>query len=773
MWTERITIMTMLGLAASVGSGAAAQASETEKTFEYVIQPGDTCAGIAERLFGNKRRWDVIHKHNPGMGPTPHRLVPGKVLIMPKLDQGPDAELTDVRRTVQARAPKEPTWERANKGKELYRGWRVNTLERASADVTFEDGSLVQMRQNTLVIIYGGVYRDARRKTTEASLERGTLRSRLSEFRLDVKTPTAEAGLENGSSVVSVEADGTSLLSNHEGGEAQFKVAMGQAVRVKPGFGSKARKGDRRPSKPTPLPPTPVWLADLASMFTGIRSDGGSVRGAWAPVQSAASYRVEIAEGREGGEVVVATKVPSSVTSFEIHRLPEGSYFARVSSIDAGKFESPQSEPHTLHVHLVGLDEPGEAPEDEAAPEAAHSAEAAPAPVRVLSGTKVVSPSGFICGTSGQPKSASFVLTEGGQYELDCVRDDGVEAPKVAVAVLAPNLELIRPDSTPTFIRTAEPQNISVSVQSELPLPDGARFRVPDGIVLEDASTIGDTTSMKLSAMKESPDELALELVAGPEDDEAVLATLRFAVIDSEGLDFAPNEALGLVLSPNILGLMNDRREGSGPFATLAYIGDPKSDLGKWRVQLGGELTLARRVRLGIAVPFEIDRKGAPAVGARDDGILVWGGYRIIMRRDFSLAADLSVWFPSAQENRSIRRTRFAPAVEGSYLLKDRALFRSRQGAILETSSGGPFLWASAYGIDIKLVRLLSISAELDIVLGKSLGDAVTAVGGGPGLSVLAGPASIYFATRFAATDDFKALNGKYTFTGGVRLSFE
>ena len=75
---------------------------------------------------------------------------------------------------------------------------------------------------------------------------------------------------------------------------------------------------------------------------------------------------------------------------------------------------------------------------------------------------------------------------------------------------------------------------------------------------------------MKLQATKESPDELALKLVAGPADEEAVIAAISFEVIDSERLDFAPNEALGLVLSPNILGLMNDRRECSGPFATMA-----------------------------------------------------------------------------------------------------------------------------------------------------------------------------------------------------------
>ena len=50
---------------------------------------------------------------------------------------------------------------------------------------------------------------------------------------------------------------------------------------------------------------------------------------------------------------------------------------------------------------------------------------------------------------------------------------------------------------------------------------------------------------------------------------------------------------------------------------------------------------------------------------------------------------------------------------------------------------------------------------------------AVTGVGAGPGISVLAGPASIYFSARFAATQDFEDVNGKYTLTGGLRLSFE
>ncbi|MDH3653440.1 MAG: FecR domain-containing protein [Myxococcales bacterium] len=767
-----IAIMTMFGIAAGAQSLAAAQAAEPPETYEYRIQPGDTCAGIAERLFGNKRRWDLIHKHNPNMGPSPHRLVPGEVLIMPRLEQGPDARLTDVQRTVQARAPQDPDWERARQGKALYRGWRVNTLERASADVTFQDGSLVQMRQNTLIIIYGGVYRDARRKTTEASLERGTLRSRLSEFRLEVKTPTAQAGLDGGSSVLSVDDQGTSLLSNHEGGEAQFEVATGEAVRVKPGFGSKVPKGTPRPSKPKPLPPTPTWNSGLAEIFSGIRTEGGTVRGAWSSVEAAASYRVEIAKDREGGEVVVATTVPSSVTGFEIHRLPEGVYFARVSSIDGEGFESPQSSAHAMNVHLVHLELPGQ-DANESAVAALGDSNDAPLPARVLPGTKVISPSGFRCGTRSHDQAASFELIDAGVHEVLCVSDEGAAAPPVEVAVVVPVLKILEPEANGPLVRDDDPWRVTVAVQSELPLPDGARFRAPDGFVLDEISSSGNATTMDLSATKESPDALALELVAGPANDETVLACLQVDVIEPERLDFAPNEALGLMLTPNVLGLTNDRREGSGPFATIAYLGDPRSDNGKWRLSLGGEIAPARRARIGIAIPVDLHRSGVSPVRVRDEGILVWGGYRIFMRRDFSLYTELGVWFPSTGESRSVVRTRFAPAIEGSYLLVDRVLFRSRQGAILETSSGGPFLWASAYGIDIKLVRLLSISAELDVVLGKSNGDRVTGVGGGPGLSVLAGPAAIYFATRFAATDDFEASNGKYTFTGGLRLAFE
>jgi hypothetical protein len=637
--------------------------------------------------------------------------------------------------------------------------------------VTFQDGAIVQLRQNTLIIIYGAPSGAARRRTTEATLERGTLRSRLGELRLDVKTPTAEAGLESGSSVVSVDGEGTSRLSNHEGGEARFSVAAGEAVRVKPGYGSKAKRGDRSPTKPAPLPPSPAWAGDTSLTFTGTRSAGGTVRGSWLPVAEAVRYRIEIAKGSDGREVMVSTTAPASTTSFEVHRLPDGDYFARVSAIDSDGFESPPSSGLALLVRLAEVVPPGAQKAAEIT-SATDDRTEPPPPTRVLPGTALVSPEGYRCGMAGEPAVETLTLSEGGTHEVVCTATSGSSSATLAVTVVAPTLEVLEPDPIEPLVRGAEPTLFRVSAKSELPLPDTTRVRVSEGIAAEELSSSGDVTRLMLSATRESPDTAELELVTGPEESEVVLSMLPLVTALPDELDFAPNEALGLTLSPDLLGLTNDRREGTGAFFTLGYVGDLPSRTSYWRGTVGVEVAPIRRVRIGLAVPADFSKTGLLPQARGDQDLLVWGGYRIFMRRDFSLYSELGVWFPLRQRAESISRPRFAPSLEASYLVVDRLLFRTRQGAILETSSGGPFLWASAYGLDIKIVRLFSLSLELDVALGRALGEGVTRVGGGPGLSVLAGPVSIYAAARFAATDDFERSNGKYNFSGGLRLLF-
>ena len=71
--------------AADTDTAAPAPAAGTVETFEYTVRDGDTCAAIAKRFFGDAKRYDIIHQYNPGMGPTPHDLKAGRILILPKV----------------------------------------------------------------------------------------------------------------------------------------------------------------------------------------------------------------------------------------------------------------------------------------------------------------------------------------------------------------------------------------------------------------------------------------------------------------------------------------------------------------------------------------------------------------------------------------------------------------------------------------------------------------------------------------------------------------
>ena len=66
----------------TIASGASAQAA-LPGWEDYTVKPGDTCASIALRVYGDSTRYDLIHDNNPGFGASPHNLQPGTVLHLP------------------------------------------------------------------------------------------------------------------------------------------------------------------------------------------------------------------------------------------------------------------------------------------------------------------------------------------------------------------------------------------------------------------------------------------------------------------------------------------------------------------------------------------------------------------------------------------------------------------------------------------------------------------------------------------------------------------
>jgi hypothetical protein len=447
---------------------------ETVEMFEYTVQQGDTCLGIARRVLGDRTAYTLIHQHNPQLGPEPHKLVPGTVLKLPRVgskSEGapPDARLTDKLGQVAVKEPTTEDWHHALRGMPLFRQWRVRSQQRSSAEVTFRDGGAIQMRENTVIIIYGPSKRPTLQRVLTASLESGALRTRLAELdkatTLVVETPSAESRVQAGEALVSVDDGGTSRVANHRGAAVRVRSrqrgrARGRTVRVSEGMGSQVDPG-KEPSPPRPLPATPVWIAG-ERLFAGDAERGGRIRGAWQAVDGAARYRIEVAASADGKELVASAEAPASATDFEMHRLPPGTYHVSIAAIDGQGFEGKPSPREAmtlvaLQVQPLGTvakatpaeaqeqpdaqvpDQGAEQRDGQAASEAAEIDPTTPVAARaVVQGSTIIAPDGMTCAL-GQDAAASttVLLAEVGAHEIHCRDAEGRALAPMAIEVFA------------------------------------------------------------------------------------------------------------------------------------------------------------------------------------------------------------------------------------------------------------------------------------------------------------------------------------------------
>ncbi|MFO0557639.1 MAG: LysM peptidoglycan-binding domain-containing protein [Polyangiales bacterium] len=359
--------------AAAAGSSAwlASASATAQEMQEYRVQPGDTCPSIAQRLYGDVGRIDLIHQNNANLGRLPHRLQPGQILRLPRTATGGRAASTDarvsfVRNEVDAYTPEQ---HRAQRNEGLSRGHRLGTLDASSAEVLFIDETQLQLGPNTLVVILGRAAQcvDAG-GGSEARLERGTLRASLAALsgqapaaaprQITVQTPAAVAQVGAGTSLVDVDARRTTRLAVHQG-TSNIRAA-GRTVQVNEGFGSRADRG-RAPRPPQPLPGAPAWASGFAPLVLVSGDDRASVRGSYARATSGPTpvvWHVQLARDAQFNDLIVDARVPAAVTNLDAQLLP-GAYFARVSAVDADGFEGRPSAVATMRVSSVLFDRGG------------------------------------------------------------------------------------------------------------------------------------------------------------------------------------------------------------------------------------------------------------------------------------------------------------------------------------------------------------------------------------------------------------------------------
>lgn len=697
-------------LSSTIVGSVAAQSVPNVETFEYTVEAGDTCGGIARRFYGQWRRYDVIQRFNPELaGDEPVQrgrcgpyLRPGVVLRLPRTLDGvpppgettaaaPDARVTSVSRRVQAREPERDQWRRAERGLSLFRGWRVNTLERASAELTFRDQSIVYMRQNTLVVIYGGAERTARRRTTRATLERGALRSRLGELRLQVDTPSASTRLEGGAALVAVDGEGTSRVSNFQGRAASVEASAGGRVAVRPGFGSKVRRGER-PTRPRRLPDAPDWVEGQPQRFVGMRSEGGTLRGAWTAVDGARAYRVEIGTGDPGTAVFASTEVGGAVTRFELHRLPAGTYWARVSTIDGDFFESRPSSAATFELALAGVVVPGVEPTNELP-----NPSVAPTTPRVARGARVRPPEGTTC--------APEVLLELGAVEVTCAAADGSTWGSFAVEVYA-----------------------------------GA-----------DADSDADADD------SESESESGLQSAFRG---DGASASERYPPTYA-------HESFALSPHPALLSLTDERRRGHA--LHLAFESFPQNHL---RLAVGGELAL-RHARIGAVANVDLAEDDPPARrGERD--VYAFATWHIVRSARWGSSFELGAFFPTGANGSfgtvlAAPSLSLSYRALDRLTIRSRQgalLDLGRSGELSWASAYG-------LDVRVYRSFSVGAELDMVIGRDESLDERLTRLGFGLGLALRHRMVSGSLGVRYAATNDLQARMGDLQLSLGMRVAFE
>lgn len=309
----------------------------------------------------------------------------------------------------------------ARVGEVLERGSRVHVSEGGAAELTFANGATVELGERTQVMMFASPTPPlpGQHPSTATTLQRGVLRAHAGlganghqPGLVPISTEAATVFIGRSESVIAAELGGhITRVSAHRG---RVRVRAGtREYLVRAGYGTVEEFG-HPPMMPHALLAQPVWTnPPPVRVISG--GEPVEVTGSYgfrtppAAPAAAAHWRVQVARDAAFHDLVSNERVNGEHTRWESPRLQPGPYFARVTAIDADRYESPASEAVRVFV---------------AAPRVVTGEQGTDgAPGRVA---RVEVPDGFRCGLDGAPPIAvtqPIPLVPGREHALFCLSD--------------------------------------------------------------------------------------------------------------------------------------------------------------------------------------------------------------------------------------------------------------------------------------------------------------------------------------------------------------
>lgn len=494
----------LLGLTALAPEALA----QKPKIGTYVVQEGETCESIAQKLYGDRKLAKSLHQYNL-LGSSPHLLKKGQKLYF--LQETPDATLTKTIGGVRLLSHLGSEWQEASEGTKLYVTWRAATLEGGSAELTFNNGALASLRERAELIIYGGdeLATVLRKDKAQAELVRGTLLAKP-KSELTLLTPAALVELGPGSAVVTVAQDGSTSISNHEA--KSLLLLVGEAkerIELEAGTGIKLIPNQETPSL-TLLPAAPKWDPKSATVaLTGL-APTATLRGTWLPVEGAQGYIIELSRDAKGAEVIQRFSVAKDASSFEA-TLPPGQYYASVSSIDADLFESTPSR-IALRVEAPTF----------------YAQDGSPIlPAQLSVGSTFQAPEGYSCAKSEYELSKPKLSFEkAGAFTLRCRNTQGASLAPISVEVSPIQIQTLQ---APSVLPRA--QSIQLAFQVSGAFDETLRLEENVYAALTSLQKQSDGTwKTTITVTGNAPTSLSLRFLAGSRRSPIVVGELPMVV---------------------------------------------------------------------------------------------------------------------------------------------------------------------------------------------------------------------------------------------------
>ncbi|MCG2716845.1 MAG: FecR family protein [Candidatus Marinimicrobia bacterium] len=250
------------------------------------------------------------------------------------------AILSEKKGKVQSRKQAQTIWYDANKKQELIEKERIRTLSSASGEISFVDGSKLDLSENSLAVIEA-MKQDLIKNTNTSSVVvlQGDIMAYLSsqnkKNQVNVSAPGVETDIRSRSFRASRDENNVTKFANYDG-EIDIKAAGG-SVTLNKNEGTSINPGEKPKAARKLLPsPTIISPEPKAKIFTNVLNIK------WNQVPLARSYKIQISTKRSFSELLLNQDVKGKA-HYNWNSNSTGVFYLQIASIDNENFTGPFS----------------------------------------------------------------------------------------------------------------------------------------------------------------------------------------------------------------------------------------------------------------------------------------------------------------------------------------------------------------------------------------------------------------------------------------------